>query len=78
MAQLLMRDGYRSVDDPSRANVLIVNTCGWDTDCNSGNLGCLMGIRNGLAGFTGGPDWRGPVMAMTGKPRLNLRMGSMA
>jgi len=29
MAQLLLRDGYRSVDDPSRANVLIVNTCGF-------------------------------------------------
>ncbi|MDD4903463.1 MAG: ADP-ribosylglycohydrolase family protein [Candidatus Bipolaricaulis sp.] len=40
----------------------IVNTCGWDTDCNSGNAGCLMGIRNGLEGIDhGGPDWRGPV-----------------
>ena len=29
MAQLLMRDGYRAVEDPSRANVLIVNTCGF-------------------------------------------------
>jgi ribosomal protein S12 methylthiotransferase len=29
MAQLLIRDGYRAVDDPSRANVLIVNTCGF-------------------------------------------------
>src|SRR5512140_1668619 len=29
MAQLLVRDGYRSVDDPRRANVLIVNTCGF-------------------------------------------------
>ncbi len=41
---------------------MIVNTCGWDTDCNSGNLGCLLGIRNGLAGFDrAGPDWRSPV-----------------
>lgn len=39
----------------------IVNTAGWDTDCNSGNLGCLMGIRNGLDGIDSGPDWRGPV-----------------
>lgn len=38
----------------------IVNTAGWDTDCNSGNLGCLMGIRNGLEGIDSGPDWRGP------------------
>ena len=29
MAQLLLRDGYSAVDDPSRANVLIVNTCGF-------------------------------------------------
>jgi ADP-ribosylglycohydrolase len=31
--------------------MLIVNTAGWDTDCNSGNVGCLVGIRNGIAGF---------------------------
>ena len=29
MAQLLMRDGYRGIDDPQRADVLIVNTCGF-------------------------------------------------
>jgi len=39
----------------------IVNTCGWDTDCNSGNVGCILGIRNGLSGIENGPDWRGPV-----------------
>ena len=39
----------------------IVNTSGWDTDCNSGNVGCLLGIRNGLAAFDGGEDWRGPI-----------------
>lgn len=42
-------------------SLLVCNTCGWDTDCNSGNLGCLLGIRNGLAGFEGAVDWRGPV-----------------
>ncbi len=41
-------------------SMMIVNTCGWDTDCNSGNLGCLLGIRNGLAAFSQ-QDWRGPV-----------------
>jgi ribosomal protein S12 methylthiotransferase len=29
MAQLLMRDGYQGIDDPEKANVLIVNTCGF-------------------------------------------------
>ena len=29
MAQLLLRDGYRSVEDPAKASVLIVNTCGF-------------------------------------------------
>ncbi|HET7571204.1 MAG TPA: ADP-ribosylglycohydrolase family protein [Gaiellaceae bacterium] len=42
-------------------SLAIVNTAGFDTDCNSGNLGCLLGIRGGLAAFAGGRDWRGPV-----------------
>ena len=29
MAQLLLRDGYQSVEDPAKASVLIVNTCGF-------------------------------------------------
>ncbi len=29
MAQLLLRDGYRSVNKPRQASVLIVNTCGF-------------------------------------------------
>jgi hypothetical protein len=47
-------------DDFQRA-LMITNTAGWDTDCNSGNVGCLLGIKNGLAGIEAGPDWRGPV-----------------
>ncbi len=39
----------------------VANTCGWDTDCNSGNVGCLMGIKEGLAGLGLDHDWRGPV-----------------
>ncbi|NYF16608.1 ADP-ribosylglycohydrolase [Microbacterium sp. AK009] len=42
-------------------SMMIVNTCGWDTDCNSGNLGALLGIWHGLAGFEGDRDWRTPV-----------------
>ncbi|MEE4194254.1 MAG: ADP-ribosylglycohydrolase family protein, partial [Anaerolineae bacterium] len=48
-------------DDDFKKTMMIVNTCGWDTDCNAGNVGCLMGIKNGLAGLSNGPDWRGPV-----------------
>jgi ADP-ribosylglycohydrolase len=47
-------------DDLQRA-LLITNTSGWDTDCNSGNVGCFLGIKNGLAGIDAGPDWRGPL-----------------
>jgi len=47
-------------DDFQRAQ-MIVNTSGWDTDCNAGNVGCLMGIMLGLDGLEAGPDWRGPV-----------------
>ncbi len=48
-------------DDDFQRALMITNTSGWDTDCNSGNVGCLMGIKNGLAGLETGPDWRGPV-----------------
>jgi len=49
-------------DDDFQKSLMIVNTCGWDTDCNSGNVGCLLGIKNGLAGIDdAGPDFRGPV-----------------
>ncbi len=47
--------------DDFQKSLMIVNTCGWDTDCNSGNVGCLMGIKNGLTGINIGPDWRGPI-----------------
>jgi ADP-ribosylglycohydrolase len=47
--------------DDFQKSLMIANTAGWDTDCNSGNVGCLMGIRLGLAGVDAGPDWRGPV-----------------
>ncbi|MFM9108237.1 MAG: ADP-ribosylglycohydrolase family protein [Chloroflexota bacterium] len=48
-------------DDFSRSQ-MIVNTSGWDTDCNAANVGCIMGIKNGLAGIDAmAYDWRGPV-----------------
>ncbi len=52
-------------DDDFSETMKIINTSGWDTDCNSGNVGCLMGIKNGLAGIDAGLerglDWRGPL-----------------
>jgi ADP-ribosylglycohydrolase len=48
-------------NDDFQTAMRVVNSAGWDTDCNSGNLGCLMGIKNGLAGLRIGPDWRSPV-----------------
>ena len=48
-------------DDDFQRSLMIVNTSGWDTDCNSGNIGCLLGIKDGLAGLSTGPDFRGPV-----------------
>jgi ADP-ribosylglycohydrolase len=47
-------------DDFSRAQT-IVCTSGWDTDCNAGNVGCLMGAMLGLEALTKGRDWRSPI-----------------
>lgn len=41
-------------------SMTIVNTSGWDTDCNSGNVGAILGVRGGLEAFSQ-QDWRGPV-----------------
>ena len=40
-------------------SLMIANTAGWDTDCNSGTVGCLLGIRGGPAAI--GERWRTPV-----------------
>jgi ADP-ribosylglycohydrolase len=48
-------------EDSFQRALMIACTSGWDTDCNAGNVGCLMGIRNGLPGIEDGPDFRSPV-----------------
>ena len=48
-------------EDNFQKAMMITNTCGWDTDCNAGNVGCLLGVKNGLRGLEGGPDWRSPL-----------------
>ncbi|MEK7476573.1 MAG: ADP-ribosylglycohydrolase family protein [Candidatus Coatesbacteria bacterium] len=57
----LLHLAFQYCDGDFSKALLIVNTAGWDTDCNSANVGCLMGIRGGLAGLEGKLDWRGPV-----------------
>jgi ribosomal protein S12 methylthiotransferase len=47
MAQLLIRDGYRAVDDPSRAGVLIVNTCGFIGPAKEESLRVLRELAEG-------------------------------
>lgn len=53
--------GFLYGGDDFQKALMITNTSGWDTDCNGGNIGCLMGIKVGLEGINAGPDWRGPV-----------------
>ena len=48
-------------DDDFQKTMMIVNTAGWDTDCNSGNVGCILGIKNGLDGLKKGPDYLSPI-----------------
>ena len=47
--------------DDLQKSLMIVNTSGWDTDCNSGNVGCILGIKNGLEGLKKGPDYLTPI-----------------
>ena len=47
MAQLLIRDGYRVVEDPSRANVLIVNTCGFIGPAKEESISVLRELAEG-------------------------------
>jgi len=37
----------------------ICNMCGWDTDCNVGNVGAIMGVYVGLDGID--ESWRKPI-----------------
>ena len=48
-------------EDDLQKSLMITNTSGWDTDCNAGNLGCLLGIKNGLAGIDAARELRQPL-----------------
>ena len=58
-------------DDDLQKTLMIVNTAGRDTDCNSGNVGCLMGIKNGLEGLNNGPDYLSPIQDRMYCPTAN-------
>jgi len=47
--------------DDFQRSLSIATSAGWDTDCNAGNVGCLNGIRLGLAGIEAGANLRSPV-----------------
>ncbi|MCL4509190.1 MAG: ADP-ribosylglycohydrolase family protein [Chloroflexi bacterium] len=57
----LIHLGLQYGDDDFSTALSITNTSGWDTDCNSGNVGAFLGIKLGLAAFSGETDWRSPV-----------------
>jgi hypothetical protein len=40
-------------------SISIANMAGWDTDCNVGNVGAIMGVAVGLAGIE--ERWRAPI-----------------
>ena len=44
-----------------RRSLSIATTAGWDTDCNAGNVGCILATAQGLAVFDDAPDLRGPI-----------------
>lgn len=39
--------------------VEIATMCGWDTDCNAGNVGTVLGVLNGIKGLA--PRYRTPI-----------------
>lgn len=47
MAQLLLRDGYRAVNNPDRAGVLIVNTCGFIGPAKQESIDVLRELAEG-------------------------------
>ncbi len=46
--------------DNFRQSQAIINTAGWDTDCNAANVGCVMGVKLGLARINENYDFQGP------------------
>ena len=47
--------------DDFQLSQAIIHTAGWDTDCNAGNVGSVMGVKLGLAGIQAQYDFQGPM-----------------
>jgi ADP-ribosylglycohydrolase len=45
-----------------RKSVSVATMCGFDTDCNAGTVGCLLGLRNGLDAIPA--EWKDPLGGM--------------
>ncbi len=58
-------------NDNFQKTLMIVNTAGWDTDCNSGNVGCILGIKGGLEAIDKDCDWRSPIKDLMYCPTAN-------
>ncbi|MBQ9367612.1 MAG: ADP-ribosylglycohydrolase family protein [Victivallales bacterium] len=56
----LMVMAWSYAPDDFHKALSIVNTSGWDTDCNSANVGCLMALIVGLEGICRTYDFRTP------------------
>lgn len=46
--------------DDFHQSQIIINTAGWDTDCNAANVGSVMGVICGLDGINKDYDYQGP------------------
>ncbi|MDX2055257.1 MAG: ADP-ribosylglycohydrolase family protein [Polyangiaceae bacterium] len=44
-----------------RESQSIINTAGWDTDCNAANVGSVMGVKLGLSAINAEYDFQGPI-----------------
>ena len=59
-------------DGDFRKSVSLGTMCGFDTDCNAGTVGCLLGLRKGLEHIPA--EWKDPLgdtyeLQVTGLPR---------
>jgi ADP-ribosylglycohydrolase len=56
----LMVMAWAYAPDDFRQSQAIINTAGWDTDCNAANVGAVMGVKVGLEGINRDYDFQSP------------------